>query len=99
MAIDVYVLRNGQRHGPYALETVRAGLSDGTFKSDDQAWHAGIDGWVPLHSLATGSYQYRCSACGPQQHLRCLGGSAQAVGCSFLYSSSPVCRLVYWAFL
>ncbi|MGI8731881.1 MAG: hypothetical protein ACR2LM_01075 [Pyrinomonadaceae bacterium] len=25
MAIDVYVLRNGQRHGPYALETVRDG--------------------------------------------------------------------------
>ncbi len=64
MAIDIYILRNNKRHGPYPLENVRQGLSEGTFLPSDMAWHAGLDRWVTVNAVLTGTVEYRCSSCG-----------------------------------
>jgi ribosomal protein S19 len=41
----------GQQEGPYDLDTIREGLSDGRFAPEDFAFQDGCADWVPLHTL------------------------------------------------
>jgi hypothetical protein len=48
---EIYLVRNGQKAGPYSPEQVKASLASGILTSTDLAWHNGITDWVPLGSI------------------------------------------------
>jgi hypothetical protein len=46
--MQLHISRNGKQYGPYELNRVNAGLSDGSLLPTDLAWSEGMTGWVPL---------------------------------------------------
>lgn len=49
--MDIFLSRNGQQFGPYALEWIESFLAEGTIGPDDLAWTAGREEWVPVSVL------------------------------------------------
>ena len=49
--MQVYINRAGQQFGPYSMEQVTQGLTEGSLVATDLAWHEGADEWVPLSQL------------------------------------------------
>ena len=75
--MEIWIGRNGERHGPYKEEDVRAWLRSGQVSSSDLAWREGLADWQPLSVLfpdvtrdappaADNSYS---AASTPMQHL------------------------------
>ncbi|MEE2714557.1 MAG: DUF4339 domain-containing protein [Verrucomicrobiota bacterium] len=44
----IYVLRDGDRFGPYTMEDANLFLSQGSLLPTDQAWYEGASDWVPI---------------------------------------------------
>ncbi len=44
----IYVLRDGERFGPYTLEDANLFLSQGSLLPTDQAWYEGAPDWMPI---------------------------------------------------
>ncbi|MDO1530341.1 RDD family protein [Fulvimonas sp. R45] len=49
--MDVWIGRDGERHGPYKEEDVRQWLRSGQVSGDDLAWYDGLADWQPLSVL------------------------------------------------
>jgi uncharacterized protein YbaR (Trm112 family) len=49
--MNIYVLRSGQKQGPYSCGQVRDQLASGHLQVDDPAWHEGLANWAPLGSV------------------------------------------------
>ena len=49
--MQFYIARNGQRQGPFDLETVRSRLADGSLLGGDLGWHEGAADWLPLSAI------------------------------------------------
>lgn len=49
--MEIWIGRNGERHGPYKEEEVRQWLRSGQVSRDDLAWHEGLADWQPLSAL------------------------------------------------
>lgn len=49
--MEVWIGRNGERHGPYQEEQVRDWLRSGQLSTDDLAWYDGLADWQPLSVL------------------------------------------------
>ena len=49
--MGIYVLRNGQKMGPYTADEVRSSLAAGSVKPTDLAWQDGAPDWQPIASL------------------------------------------------
>lgn len=49
--MEVWIGRNGERHGPYQEEQVRDWLRSGQLSPDDLAWYDGLADWRPLSLL------------------------------------------------
>ncbi len=49
--MSIYIHKNGQNEGPYDLDAIREGLSDGRFAPEDFAFQEGCADWVPLSTL------------------------------------------------
>ncbi|MBU6247965.1 MAG: RDD family protein [Xanthomonadaceae bacterium] len=49
--MDIWIGRNGERHGPYKEVDVRGWLRSGELAGDDLGWHDGMADWQPLGSL------------------------------------------------
>ena len=49
--MEIWIGRNGERHGPYKEEDVRAWLRSGQVSSSDLAWREGLADWQPLSVL------------------------------------------------
>lgn len=49
--MEVWIGRNGERHGPYQEEQVRDWLRSGELSPDDLAWYEGLADWRPLSIL------------------------------------------------
>lgn len=49
--MDIFLTRNGQQLGPYAIESLEKRLAAGSVRDDDLAWTAGQADWVPLRVL------------------------------------------------
>jgi Predicted membrane protein/domain len=49
--MEIWIGRDGERHGPYKEEDVRAWLRSGQVSRDDLAWHEGLADWQPLSAL------------------------------------------------
>ena len=49
--MEIWIGRNGERHGPYKEEDVRQWLRSGQVSSSDLAWHEGLADWQPLSAL------------------------------------------------
>ena len=47
----IFIQHQGQQTGPFPIEQVRAGLTDGTYKPTDLAWHEGAPEWLPLSAV------------------------------------------------
>ena len=47
----IYVLRDGQKFGPYALEDLNTFLAQGSLLPTDQAWWEGATTWVPMDQV------------------------------------------------
>jgi uncharacterized RDD family membrane protein YckC len=50
--MQIYIIRNGQRVGPFSIEETNRQLAAGTLNPSDQAWSEGSPGWKPLLSFA-----------------------------------------------
>ncbi|WP_284320679.1 RDD family protein [Dyella acidisoli] len=50
-AMEVWIGRNGERHGPYQEEQVREWLRSGQLSPDDLGWREGLADWQPLSVL------------------------------------------------
>ena len=46
--MQITINRNGENHGPYALEQVREMLANGTLQPTDLAHYEGATDWMPL---------------------------------------------------
>lgn len=49
--MEVWIGRDGERHGPYKEEEVRQWLRSGQVSADDLGWHEGMADWQPLSAL------------------------------------------------
>jgi uncharacterized RDD family membrane protein YckC len=49
--MEVWIGRDGERHGPYQEEDVRQWLRSGQVSRDDLAWYEGLADWQPLSVL------------------------------------------------
>ncbi|MBD8872618.1 RDD family protein [Rhodanobacter sp. DHB23] len=49
--MEIWIGRNGERHGPYKEEDVRAWLRNGQVSGSDLAWREGLADWQPLSVL------------------------------------------------
>ena len=49
--MEVWIGRDGERHGPYKDEDVRQWLRSGQVSRDDLAWYDGLADWQPLSVL------------------------------------------------
>lgn len=49
--MEIWIGRNGERHGPYTEEDVRQWLRDGKVSRDDLGWREGLADWQPLSVL------------------------------------------------
>lgn len=49
--MEVWIGRNGERHGPYQEEQIRDWLRSGQVSPDDLAWYDGLADWQPLSVL------------------------------------------------
>ncbi|HUA79100.1 MAG TPA: RDD family protein [Dyella sp.] len=50
-AMEVWIGRQGERHGPYQEEQVREWLRSGQLSTDDLGWYEGLADWQPLSVL------------------------------------------------
>jgi uncharacterized RDD family membrane protein YckC len=49
--MEIWIGRDGERHGPYKEEDVRQWLRSGQVSRDDLAWYEGLADWQPLSVL------------------------------------------------
>ncbi|WP_114239747.1 RDD family protein [Dyella sp. C9] len=49
--MEVWIGRDGERHGPYKEVDVRQWLRSGQVSPDDLGWYEGLSDWQPLSSL------------------------------------------------
>ena len=49
--MEVWIGRDGERHGPYKEEDVRQWMRSGQVSRDDLAWYDGLADWQPLSAL------------------------------------------------
>jgi uncharacterized RDD family membrane protein YckC len=49
--MQIYIMRDGERTGPYVLEEINRQLAAGTLSPLDQAWSEGSPGWKALLSF------------------------------------------------
>ncbi len=49
--MDIYVLKDGKRQGPYLPFKLRELLEDKEYLPSDQGWMEGMDTWAPLSSI------------------------------------------------
>ena len=49
--MEIWIGRDGERHGPYQDSEVRAWLRSGEIAGDDLGWHEGLADWRPLSTL------------------------------------------------
>jgi uncharacterized RDD family membrane protein YckC len=49
--MEIWIGRDGERHGPYQEEDVRQWLRSGQLGGSDLAWHEGLADWQPLSAL------------------------------------------------
>lgn len=48
---DIWIARDGQKHGPYPLDTIQRWLAEGKLGGDSLAWRHGLVSWQPLAQL------------------------------------------------
>jgi len=49
--MEIWIGRNGERHGPYKEDDVRQWLLSGQLSREDLAWYEGLADWQPLSVL------------------------------------------------
>ena len=49
--MDMFVLKNGEKEGPYTDEEVRSRMRDGRLSKQDLWWQEGMNNWEPLSIL------------------------------------------------
>jgi len=49
--MEVWIGRNGERHGPYPESSIRQWLASGQASGDDLGWYDGLADWQPLSVL------------------------------------------------
>ncbi|MHB1272277.1 MAG: RDD family protein [Rhodanobacter sp.] len=49
--MEIWIGRDGERHGPYPEDEVRQWLQSGRLSRDDLAWYEGLADWQPLSVL------------------------------------------------
>lgn len=49
--MEVWIGRDGERHGPYSEADVREWLRTGRLSPQDLGWHEGLSDWQPLSTL------------------------------------------------
>src|SRR5262245_1882552 len=47
MGSEWYVLRDGEKYGPFTSDRMNAGVSDGELKREDLVWCEGMPDWQP----------------------------------------------------
>src|SRR4051794_3870647 len=50
--MEIYISRDRQRFGPYALSDVQADLDTGNVVGTDLAWHQSASGWIPVSQIS-----------------------------------------------
>ena len=53
-AMWFYVIKSGQKQGPFSVEELRARVADGSFKRTDVAWQEGWSRHLPLAAVLSG---------------------------------------------
>jgi len=63
--MEIWIGRNGERHGPYKEADVRQWLRSGQVAGDDLGWYDGLADWQPLASLFPEELSQAASASPP----------------------------------
>jgi uncharacterized RDD family membrane protein YckC len=50
--MDFWLIRNGEKTGPLPDYEIRSKIETGDLKPEDPVWSEGMDGWMPLKSVA-----------------------------------------------
>lgn len=50
--MDIWLIREGEKHGPHPPYHIRDGISSGRYDADTPAWHQGLDAWTTLGEMA-----------------------------------------------
>jgi hypothetical protein len=57
--MEIWLIRNGEKSGPYQDYVVRSKVGDGDLKEDDHAWHEGLGGWKRLGDMELFEEEFR----------------------------------------
>ena len=52
--MEIWIGRDGERHGPYKEDEVRQWLRSGQLSPNDLGWYEGLADWQPLSVLFPG---------------------------------------------
>lgn len=63
--MEIWIGRDGERHGPYREDDVRQWLRSGQVSREDLAWHEGLADWQPLSVLFPNETGVAPTAAGP----------------------------------
>jgi len=50
--MNIYIVKNSERQGPYSIEQVVGFIRKGEYLMSDLAWREGMADWQPIHTLA-----------------------------------------------
>lgn len=51
--MDFWLIRDGEKAGPFADYDIRSKIEAGELEPDDPVWHEGLDGWRPLQEIVS----------------------------------------------
>jgi membrane protein YdbS with pleckstrin-like domain len=85
--MNILISRDDKQLGPFSKEEVQQQLETGILHSTDWAWTEGLDNWVPLRSLFSGSPQKPPSA--PPSTSREQGLTVEASDELSIWAGSP----------
>jgi hypothetical protein len=49
--MTLYIVKNGQKLGPYSIADAQALVAAGTVKANDWTWYEGLPNWIPLEQV------------------------------------------------
>lgn len=49
----LFILKNGDKHGPFDEQMISRLLREGAIKHNDYVWQEGMEKWQPLHSVVS----------------------------------------------
>lgn len=65
--MDIWIIRNGEKYGPFPDYDIRRRIEAGELTADTPAWHEGLPAWIPIRTIPLFENEFKAApAAGPK---------------------------------